>query len=224
MIVSHIANGELTIYLYNDIGGFGTTSDEVAEAVSFAADEVNTINVRINSYGGSVSDGWAMYNALTSSGKKVKTFNDGFCCSAALYPFLAGSERTANDLSVFFLHQCLGGGYGYAEDLRTMADEIDKMTEIGISAFTAVGMDADAAKTLMASETWLSADEAKSYGIATNVEELAENEAPAQSVRRNLQKLLLSQQKRNSENPAVDEPKQAEPQMVENKIYALWCK
>ena len=55
--------------------------------------DVDEIRVHIDSYGGSVSEGWAIYNALRQHPAKVVSYGDGFVASAALYPFLAGDEN-----------------------------------------------------------------------------------------------------------------------------------
>ena len=161
------------IYIFGDIVPFEFFSSDVSAygIVKQIKDlDVDEIRVHIDSYGGSVSEGWAIYNALRQHPAKVTTYGDGFVASAALYPFLAGDNRIASNLSAYYLHRVSISADGYSDDLRKAADEADQMTEIGISAFVErTGMDENDARKLMEAETWLSPDQAMEYGIATAI-------------------------------------------------------
>lgn len=148
--------------------------------------DVDTIRVHIDSYGGAVSEGWAIYNALREHPAKIVTYGDGFVASAALFPFLAGDERYASTLSAYFFHQVMTGAEGYASDLRAAADEADKLTGIGIRAFVErAGMSEELVRELMDHETWLTPQEALELGVATAI---VQDETPRlqQSIKRML--------------------------------------
>ena len=161
------------IYIFGDIVPFEFFSSDVSAygiVNQIKNLDVDEIRVHIDSYGGSVSEGWAIYNALRQHPAKVTTYGDGFVASAALYPFLAGDNRIASNLSAYYLHRVSVAADGYSDDLRKAADEADQMTEIGISAFVErTGMDENDARKLMEAETWLSPDQAMEYGIATAI-------------------------------------------------------
>lgn len=161
------------IYIFGDIVPFEFFSSDVSAygiVNQIKNLDVDEIRVHIDSYGGSVSEGWAIYNALRQHPAKVTTYGDGFVASAALYPFLAGDNRIASNLSAYYLHRVSIAADGYSDDLRKAADEADQMTEIGISAFVErTGMDENDARKLMEAETWLSPDQAMEYGIATAI-------------------------------------------------------
>lgn len=161
------------IYIFGDIVPFEFFSSDVSAygiVKQIKNLDVDEIRVHIDSYGGSVSEGWAIYNALRQHPAKVTTYGDGFVASAALYPFLAGDNRIASNLSAYYLHRVSIAADGYSDDLRKAADEADQMTEIGISAFVErTGMDENDARKLMEAETWLSPDQAMEYGIATSI-------------------------------------------------------
>lgn len=161
------------IYIFGDIVPFEFFSSDVSAygiVKQIKNLDVDEIRVHIDSYGGSVSEGWAIYNALRQHPAKVTTYGDGFVASAALYPFLAGDNRIASNLSAYYLHRVSIAADGYSDDLRKAADEADQMTEIGISAFVErTGMDENDARNLMEAETWLSPDQAMEYGIATAI-------------------------------------------------------
>lgn len=182
------------VYIFGDITkvpwlpGDVSASSLVREIQGLDAD---VIDVHIDSYGGDVSEGWAIYNALKAHPAKVRTYGDGFVASAALYPFLAGEERIASNLSAYYLHQVVSGAKGYAEDLRAAADDAETMTEIGVGAFVDnTPMTAEEVRDLMKAETWLTPSEALDRGIATAI--LADP-APqyAQSAKRQLLQKVL---------------------------------
>lgn len=155
--------------------------------------DVETINVHIDSYGGSVKEAWGMYQALVHHKATINTYADGFVASAALYPYLAGEKRYASSLSAFYLHKVIGGASGYAEDLRKAADEIDFMTNTGINAFVEVaGMDKDNVLALMEAETWLTAEAAKTNGIVTDIVTNGKNSNFGQCVQEQIIKQLMN--------------------------------
>lgn len=167
------------LYIFGDIVPFALFPGEVSGnslADQLQALDVDTIRVHIDSYGGAVSEGWAIYNALREHPAKIVTYGDGFVASAALYPFLAGDERYASTLSAYFFHQVMTCAEGYASDLRAAADEVDKLTDIGIRAFVErTGMTEETVRQLMDHETWLTPQEALELGVATAI---IQDEAP----------------------------------------------
>ena len=159
--------------------------------------DTQEINVYIDSYGGSVAAGWGIYNALRQHPAKVRTYGVGFVASAALFPFLAGDERYASTLSVFYLHEAWTGTTGYADDLRKAADGLETLTEIGISAFVErAGMEREKVQELMHEETWLSPESALELGIATAIIK-DESSGPAQSARRDIMQRLIKPRAKN---------------------------
>lgn len=168
------AQRQADIYIFGDIVPYRWVENDVS-AMSLAQQikglDVDQINVHIDSYGGSVSEGWAIYNVLLQHPAKVVTYADGFVASAALYPFMAGDERIASTLSAFYFHEVMTGAEGYAKDLRAAADMAELMTGIGLTAFTdRAGMNADEVRQMMAAETWLDAWTALEKGLVTTVE------------------------------------------------------
>lgn len=162
------------LYIFGDIVSYPWTEMGEASGMSIVNQiknlDVDEIRVHIDSYGGSVSEGWAIYNALRQHPAKIVTYGDGFVASAALYPFLAGDERIASSLSAYYFHQVMVAASGYADDLRAAADEAEKMTEIGINAFVErTGMDADQVRQLMQAETWMTPTQALDCGLATSI-------------------------------------------------------
>lgn len=206
------------IYIFGDIVPFAWYESDVT-AASIVKQiqnlDVDEIRVHIDSYGGSVSEGWAICNALRQHPAKVTTYGDGFVASAALYPFLAGDERYASNLSAYYFHQVSVSANGYADDLRAAANEAETMTEIGIQAFVDyAGMDAQEVKDLMEAETWLSPSEALEKGLATAI--LADESVGfAQDAKRQILQRVLRNDFHQKEQE-VSEPEPKIPCMQQN--------
>lgn len=183
--------GDITQYPWTGMGevSAATILDQIKGL------DVEEIEVHLDSLGGSVKEAWGIYAALKQHKARVTTYADGFVASAALYPFLAGDVRKASSLSAFYLHEVMTGADGYAEDLRKAAEEAEKMTEIGLSAFEAVGMDRETVRQMMAAETWLAPEEAKSLGMVTEITDEPEGTV-RQSIRQQIVERMKGEQKR----------------------------
>lgn len=203
------AQREADLYIFGDIVPFEFFEGDVSAygiTQQIKDLDVDRINVHIDSYGGSVSEGWAIYNALKNHPAKVVTYGDGFVASAALYPFMAGEERYASNLSAYYFHQVIVSASGSAEELRAAAEEADMMTEIGCKAFTEnSNMTEEEVRQLMESETWLTPTEALERGIATNIKP---DSAPryAQGAKRQLMQMITQAAPKAPERELPKEP------------------
>lgn len=209
------------IYIFGDIVPFEFFDGDVSAAG--IVDEikdlvVDEIRVHIDSYGGAVSEGWAIYNALRQHPARVVTYGDGFVASAALYPFLAGEERVASNLSAYFFHRVSIRAEGYSDELRAAADEADMMTDIGISAFVErTNMEEAEVRRLMDGETWLTPAQALEYGLATSIHK--DDGLPvAQDAKKSIMQRLL-QAKAEPKAPAVALPEDKAPAGVTLKEF-----
>ena len=110
---------EATLNIYGDIANFSGFGDSVqAKSLVEQLDEmtdVEKINVYINSYGGEVAEGLAIYNALRRHKAKVITHCEGFACSIASVIFMAGDERIMSDSSLLMIHNAWTYADGNAE-------------------------------------------------------------------------------------------------------------
>ncbi len=165
-----------TITIYGDICSwaweeFGEMSANILSKQLEALGDVNEINVYINSYGGEVAEGLAIYNALRRHKAKVRTFCDGFACSIASVIFMAGDERIMNEASLLMIHNAWTWASGNAAELRKQAEDLDKITQASVEAYKAhSNLKEEEIKALMDNETWILPSEAISYGFATAVE------------------------------------------------------
>lgn len=171
-----------TINIYGDITSFPWFEGDVsANKLSKQLDELNDvseINVYINSYGGEVAEGLAIYNALKRHKAKVKTYCDGFACSIASVIFMAGEERIMNDSSLLMIHNAWSFVQGNAEELRKQADDLEKITQASVTAYKAHStLSEEEIKDLMDKETWILPEEATEWGFATAIEKTEKSNA-----------------------------------------------
>lgn len=161
------------LYIFGDITQYSWDEQDknawsiVKDLQSVTADK---ITVHINSYGGEVSEGLAIYNVLRNSGKEVTTMCDGFACSIASVIFMAGSKRVMNKASLLMIHNAWTIAQGDASDLRKSAEDIDIINKASIEAYKAVATIPEAEiEKLMNESTWITPEDAVSYGFATEI-------------------------------------------------------
>lgn len=180
----HGTTADITIY--GDITSYPCGGDMSAALLSAQLDklEADEINLHISSYGGEVSEGWAIYNALKNHRAKVSTYADGFVCSIAAVIFMAGDNRIMQDVSALMIHNPWTYTKGNAAELRKTADDLDTMATLSAKAFAnCVNISEDRLADMLAAETWLTPDEAVEMGFATQKVTTPESGKAAQSVR-----------------------------------------
>lgn len=181
--------GDITSYPWEGTGDMSAynLSKQLAEL-----GDINQINVRINSYGGEVAEGLAIYNALLNHKAKVTTICDGFACSIASVIFMAGDDRVMNDSSLLMVHNAWTFAEGNADQLRKQADDLEKINEASVKAYMSkVSISEEELKALMDDETWISPEEAVEYGFATSIKKDGIDK-PSQSARKKVQKMILN--------------------------------
>lgn len=153
------------VYLYDEIGGWGVSAREFS--IALGALDVETIDLRINSPGGSVFEGMAIMNALRRHKARVEATVDGLAASAASFIAMAADHVVMNRGSELMIHEAWGWAQGDAKTMREMAVSLDK-TSAAIAGVYAqrAGGDADSWREVMAAETWYSAEEAVLAGLA----------------------------------------------------------
>lgn len=157
------------IYIYDPIGGDfwseGVTAKQFTKDLN-ALSNVKTINLHINSPGGSVFEALAIYNALKEHPANVITNIDGLAASAATFIALAGDTVVMAENAMFMIHNPWSMMAGDAEDLRKEADVLDKLRESMASIY--MGRFSGTEEELIAAldaETWYSAEEAMNAGF-----------------------------------------------------------
>jgi len=134
------SNSSAELIIYDIIGidwwtGEGVTAKTVQKALGEIPTSVDELNIRINSPGGSVFDGVAIYNLIKNSRfKKKKVYIDALAASAASVIAMAGDEIIMMEASLMMIHQASVGSYGNADQLQNIVDELrlidDQITSI----------------------------------------------------------------------------------------------
>lgn len=175
---------EADLYIFGDIVGNGwKDSDRGGYEIVQELKNVSApaINVHINSYGGEVSEGLAIYNVLRESGKTVTTICDGFACSAASVVFMAGDVRIMRPASLLMIHNAWTYADGNADELRKAAADLDTITSASVEAYKVVAkISEEEIKQLMDAESWITPTDAVKYGFATDISE-EDTSGPQQS-------------------------------------------
>jgi ATP-dependent protease ClpP protease subunit len=134
--------------------------------------DVKRIDVHINSYGGFVSAGAAIYSILKQQSAEVVVHIDGFALSAASVIAMAGDTVIMPGNAMMMIHNPSVWSAGDANQLRKDAETLDKLRETMVAAYTSkTGLPRDEIIEMLDAETWLTADEAVGKGFADVVVE-----------------------------------------------------
>lgn len=198
----------LAIFMGDDGDGTTTNALDVSKAIAAIPPEVTDIEVHINSYGGDVAEGVAIYNALRQSGKHVTTVCDGFACSIASVIFMAGERRVMNSASLLMLHEpSFPNAGGNAKALRKQADDLDVISQLSKTAYLAPGgIEPEELDEVMSAETWVSPEQAVEWKLATDIADDADNAEPTQSARESVALALMCKGEQSPQQaaPVVD--------------------
>jgi len=164
----------MEIYLYDTIGkdffGEGVTADYVRKELDKAKKNEQVI-VRINSPGGDVWEGEAIYNMLTRRGN-IKVAIDALAASAASFIAMAGDEIEIAENATVMIHEAWTMGFGNKRDIAKTVDRLKAIDDQIAAKYAArAGGKRDATTFLanMENETWFSAQEAVDAGLADRI-------------------------------------------------------
>lgn len=168
--IQNAAADEATVYIYDEISWFAVNAQQFARDLQ--AVSAKQINLRINSPGGNVFDGIAIYNELRRHPARVVAHVDGVAASIASVIAMAGDEIHMSQGAMLMIHNAWGIGIGDADELRKTADLFDKATDQirGIYA-RRTGLSDNALRDLMDDETWMDGDEAVAKGFADETDD-----------------------------------------------------
>ena len=152
------------IYIFDEIGNYGVTAKQ------FISDIKNLkgkpINLRINSLGGDVFDGMAMYNVIKRREAKTTVFIEGIAASIVTIIALGADKIVMAENSLFMIHNAWGGTMGDAKDMRKTAETLEKISaELTDIYSKKTGLSNKVIKGMMDEETWLNAEEAYDLGF-----------------------------------------------------------
>ncbi|MFA1734144.1 head maturation protease, ClpP-related [Fusobacterium animalis] len=164
---------ELNIQIYGQIGGFSwfdepVSADQVYKELENFGNDIDTINLYINSPGGSVTEGCAIYSALKRHKAVKNVYIDGQCSSIASVIAMAGDKIAMSPVATMMIHNPITALAGDAIELRKTAAILDIMKETIINAYvTKSHLSREEISALMDTTTYFSVDQAIEKGFAT---------------------------------------------------------
>jgi len=163
-------DNETTVTLYDEIGAFGAGSKQFLGDIGKLAGQ--HIHLRINSPGGSVVEGTAIYNALRRHKGGVTVHIDALAASMASVIAMAGAPVLIADNALMMIHNPWTVSMGGSEDLRKEADLLDMLKVNLRNAYVRkTGLGETEIQDMMDKETWLDAVDAVALGFADAIEE-----------------------------------------------------
>jgi ATP-dependent Clp protease, protease subunit len=169
-----IGNDTHKLTIYGDIGESYWGDYITATDVEYMLKDINSgnIEVHINSYGGDVFDGIAIYNQLKNHGANVTAYIDGVAASAASIIAMAADELIMNTGSMLMIHEGSTFAWGTKSDIRktlNALEGIDKsIADIYMTRYKGERSEID---TMVVNETWFTSSEAVEIGLADKVNE-----------------------------------------------------
>jgi len=160
---------EAEISIYDQIGGWGVTANDFIDQLKELGD-VETINLRIASGGGSIVEGNTIFNALKRHGAKVVTHIDSLAASMASVIAMAGDEIRMAENALLMIHNPWTMSMGGAEQLRKDADLLDKMETNIRASYGRSNLSAEELDGAMEAETYYTAAEALELGFIDQIE------------------------------------------------------
>jgi ATP-dependent Clp endopeptidase proteolytic subunit ClpP len=158
--------GAVDVYIYGEIG-WEVTADMFVRDLSEVAPPDAPLNVYINSPGGSIYDGTAIYNVLKRRSGGVAVFIDGIALSMGSAIAMAGDTITMPENALMMIHEPSWSAYGTSDQLRQRADVLDQMRDALVSIYAEkTGKTQDEIKAIMAAETWMTGAQAVEAGFA----------------------------------------------------------
>lgn len=216
----------LDIYLYDDIVPDGedwwtgekieseTSANHVQKVLEDAGD-IDAINLYINSYGGDVKEGLAIYNQLQRSKAYKTVYIDGFACSIASVIAMAGDKVIMGANTLMMIHNASMGAFGTSADLRKAADDLDVINTAAISSYKAKAgdkLDDKTLQSLLDNSTWLTPEQCIQYGLADEIANKVEPAVNAANQRLEQAKQTMMAVIKNKVNPAAKVPENMQKQ------------
>lgn len=174
--IKNKAETKAEILIYGSIG-FSWYEDSISansfvEALKALPDTINEIDVRINSPGGDVFEGWVIYNRLKQHKAKITTHIDGMAASIASIIMLAGDTIIMGEGAQIMIHNAWTFAGGNSRELDAVSNRLQEIDQQLISAYAKkTKLSRDEISGYMEKETWFNADLAMELGFADSKSE-----------------------------------------------------
>jgi len=209
------------ILIYEQIGyswwdDSGVESKDFVEKLA-ALGDVDEITVRINSPGGDVFEGVAIYNALKTHNAKINVQIDSLAASIASVIAMAGDTITISDSAMIMIHNASGFCMGEAADMRKMADVLDKIRDAQLlGAYARTGKTPEELTSMMDAETWFTAKEAVDAGFADSIMVAGSKADPQARMKFDLSGFRNAPTQVESSNISIEKQSEIAPKAPEN--------
>lgn len=172
--VNNKAEG-VEVILSGEVGAWDVSARQIAEAIENKPNVPLTI--KINSVGGDVFEGFALYNAIKNHNGPTTAIVEGLAASAASLFAMASDVLVMRSASLLMLHNPHTVAMGESTDLRKSADVLDKVREIMVQRYKSkTGQSEESLIEMLDEETWLTPEEAVELGFADRVDYSDQNE------------------------------------------------
>lgn len=221
----------LELYLYGEICGdwydwwngqiveSTTSANYIRKAVSEAG-EVDEIKVYINSCGGSVDEGNAIYNILKRASAKITVYVDAFAYSVASVIAMAGDKVVMPSNTTMMIHNAMMRAYGNSKELRQAADNLDKINEASCNTYLIKAKDKltrEQLNTLLDAETFFTAEEALTYGLCDEIVDPVDTSGGEEVVKQALENKNPVAKKAIEHIRQAQQPQEPKPQPKEKE-------
>jgi ATP-dependent Clp protease protease subunit len=170
-----------------------------------ALGNISVLNISINSPGGSVFDGFAIYNMLKRHKAKKNVYIDGLAASAASFIAMAGDCIIMPKNAYIMIHNASALAVGNAKELRKLAEDLEKFDESIVDIYVnKCGKSKKKLREMMDAETWMNGTEAKELGLIDKVE--GEKKVAACLNSRMVSFKWLPKDLSNDPDPKIEEP------------------
>jgi ATP-dependent protease ClpP protease subunit len=172
------------VYIYDEIGYWGNSASDLIEDLKTIT--ASTIVMHVNSPGGDVFDGMAIMNSFRNHSAYVRAEVDGMAVSAASFIIQAADHIAVMPGGQLMIHDASGFCYGNAEEMRELAEELDRCSETIAEVYaTRSGKDTtDVWRDRMRKTSWYTGEEAVAVGLADEVIESGKRKKKCDDVER----------------------------------------
>ncbi|MEU3982521.1 head maturation protease, ClpP-related [Streptomyces sp. NPDC026672] len=167
--INNAASSTAEVVIYDEIGEWGITAKDFVNDLGKVT--AKNIDVRLNSGGGSVFEGLAIFEALRRHPANITTYVDGIAASIASVIAMSGDRRVVSRNGSLMIHEASGVCAGPSVDMRQMGELLNRISDQIADVYTQRTGEGSVAswRGLMKAETWFTGSEAVDAGLATEV-------------------------------------------------------